>query len=222
MKRILYLGSDPSQFSSECTLVHYPVIKIVPCVPKSLFDNWHHCTHIILTSKHGARIFAESLKSAKKTVASKEIIVVGRVTALALEKEGMRATQIAEIETQEGIIALLERTPPSRNSFFLLPRSSRSRAVLADFLKASGYPFEAVDLYHTHLQKPGPLPDLNAFDEIIFTSPSTVRGFERLEPIIPELVQLTAIGPITRKVLKKSFKEYDRVRNIQGDKNVRC
>ncbi|NGX45346.1 MAG: hypothetical protein K940chlam2_00495 [Chlamydiae bacterium] len=222
MKRILYLGSDPSHFSPEGELTHYPLIKIVPCAAKNLFANWLRCTHLILTSKHGVRLFAERLRSGRKKTLGKEIIAVGQVTAYALEKEGLRATLVSREETQEGIISLLEKRPPRKSSYFLLPRSSRSRSVLTDYLKAAGYAFEAVDLYDTLLQKPGPIPDLNQFDEIVFTSPSTVKGFQALKLEIPVNMQLTAIGPVTEKVLKKALNQYHQVRNTQGDKNVSC
>ncbi len=197
MKRILYLGTDPTNYSHTGELIHYPVIKIVPLNPKDLFDDWERCTHLVITSKHAARLFAEHLRAAKKTI-NQEVIAVGTASARALEKEKIPVNQIAREETQEGIIELLEKSPPPKNAFFYLPRSARSRPLLTDYLARSGYSFKAIDLYDTHFQKPGPLPDLEQFDEIIFTSPSTVDGFCALELKIPEHVILTAIGPVTQ------------------------
>ena len=57
--------------------------------------------------------------------------------------------------------------------------------------------------YHTQTNKAVVLPDLNLCDEIVFTSPSTVDAFIDLCGSLPEDIQLTPIGPITKNKLKE-------------------
>jgi len=68
---------------------------------------------------------------------------------------------------------------------------------------ARGVRHQVCDLYQTVFQKPGPLPDLSKVDEIIFTSPSTIKGFIAAFGAIPTNKKLTCMGPITEEELKK-------------------
>jgi uroporphyrinogen-III synthase len=61
------------------------------------------------------------------------------------------------------------------------------------------------DLYDTVPQKLEPIPDLNAIDEIVFTSPSTVRAFVEIFRHIPQDKTLTCLGPITQEELQKEI-----------------
>ena len=110
----------------------------------------------------------------------------------------------SEIETQEGLVELLKKSNWD-NAYFLLPRSSLSREVLLHFLQERKINHRAFDLYDTVIQKLEPISNLEDVDEIIFTSPSTVRGFLHIFGTLPRDKVLTAIGPITQRVLQKSL-----------------
>lgn len=190
---VLYLGLDPSHFSTDRQLIHYPVIALVardvsdPEVQNSVA----HATHILFTSRHAVRFFFAQFRLEQQI-----LIAIGKATAEALSAPAWVASE----ETQEGLVALLKGKQLD-NAYFLLPRSSRSRPVLTRFFQEAGIRYFAFDLYDTVLQQPGPPPDLAVIDELVFTSPSTVEGFLRIFGALPKDKRLRAIGPITQSAI---------------------
>lgn len=201
MKTILYLGTDPHRFlltRSSCKLIHYPVIAIIPrSIALPPLDQY---THFIFTSKNGVRIFFDYLD---QSLTNKTFIAIGRSTAHMLEKLFRAPDHIADQETQEGIIELL-KTLELTDAHFFLPRSSLSRPALSIFFEENRIRFTALDLYDTVVQKLTPVPDLSTIDEIVFTSPSTVRAFIQIFGPLPQDKILHPIGPITAQALKKT------------------
>lgn len=200
--KTLYLGTDPSHFKCKGELVHFPVIKIVPradfAVKQALAEVPLY-THLIFTSKNAVRIFFDQYRNPLK---NKTIAAIGKVTARHLISHGYKPQLIAEEETQEGLIDLL-KVHNLQNSYFFLPRSSLSRPVLVDFFHYRAIRYKAVDLYDTHKVKPDRLMNLEEFDQIVFTSPSTVEAFFELYKKVPKQVKLLAIGPITQMSLSQ-------------------
>ncbi len=200
--KTLYLGTDPSHFQCEGELVHFPVIKIVPRPQQE----WQHVlaemdlfTHLIFTSKNAVCLFFDVYK---KPLHDKTFAAVGQVTASHLKDFGYKADLIAEEETQEGLIEILKRQN-LQNSYFFLPRSSLSRPALVYFFKDRGIRYRAVDLYDTHYDRPAIPVDLKEFDQIIFTSPSTVEAFFQIYKTVPAQVKLVPIGPITKQAIDR-------------------
>lgn len=179
----LYLGLRP-----KAGMVHYPVIRTVFCghVEKAL-EKWADFTHVIFTSQTAVEYWPGPW--------DKKIVAIGLSTASALREKGCSPV-IAPEATQEGVMQVIEE------GYYLLPRSRRARSALTDFMKNKGIRFFVLDLYDTVFQKLEPVPDLSQFDEIIFSSPSTVEGFLRIFGKLPQDVQLTAIGPITKRALQ--------------------
>lgn len=192
MHKILYLGLDSSRYNFQGELVHCPIIKTVPILPltaQALLE-WPSITHVLFTSPSAVNYWPLSLLD-------KQVIVVGNGTASQLSVPPL----IAPFATQEGVIALLETVDLS-SANVLWPRSSKSRAILVDYLTAKKVRFQALDLYHTQTNIPAILPDLNQFDELVFTSPSTVHAFVEIFGPIPKEKKLTPIGPVTAKLLQ--------------------
>lgn len=212
MKTILYLGTDPSQLESQSRpqghLIHYPVIQIVPRSHedpelKVAYDDLPFYTHLLFTSKNAVNIFCEHLRLLHKKpddLQAKTIIAIGSVTAAYLSREQLTPQWIAEEETQEGVIALLNSIE-LKDAYFFFPRSSLSRPILANFFKERQIRFQGSDLYDTIAYRPDMELDLDQVDEIIFTSPSTVTAFIEIFGALPRGKKLLAIGPITEKVL---------------------
>jgi uroporphyrinogen-III synthase len=208
----LYLGTNPTFYECEGHLIHYPVIKIVPKDPHSseisdVFGKLEEFTHLIFTSKNAARIFFANLKELKidKSILEKKcLIAIGPVTAIHLEREGFTPKIIAEEETQEGVIEELKKEN-LKDAFVFLPRSSISRPALLQHLQESNIRHVPCDLYDTVTQKREFIPELQAVDEIVFTSPSTVKGFVEIFGKIPKDKKLKALGPITEEAIRKAF-----------------
>lgn len=186
---ILYLGID-----APPNVFHYPVIRTMridsPELQKAV-ALWHRCTHVIFTSKNGVRYWPEALFG-------KTTIAIGEATAQEIRMRGEEPI-VASIATQEGVMALLDTL---KIGFLLYPRSRLARPDLENYLVGKKIPHFTFDLYDTIFQKIEPIPELESFDEIVFTSPSTVRAFFQIFASVPKHIRLTPIGPITKKVLK--------------------
>lgn len=193
-KKVLHLGLTPNSSSPYRKVIHYPIIKIVP----RTFDitNIHEFTHIIFTSKSAVQIFFDCLEK-PSLIQNKNIIAVGRATAEKIQEYGISVDITAKQESSEGIIEKL-KTLELRNAYLLWPHSALSRDLIPKFFAKENIKFQECILYNTVPNKPGPLPD---FDEIIFTSPSTVDAFVKFFGELPKNKTLTPIGPVTSRKL---------------------
>ena len=206
--RILYLGLELSDTFKAKDAVHFPIIQIVPYPLdahkiKEAFFLIPNYTHIVFTSKTSVRLFFEALTfyqfNTEEQLHQKTFITVGKSTAQALQQYGIKADVIARTETAEGIIEELAQIECSK-AYFFWPHSAHSRPIITDFFKENRINYHDCQLYETHPIMPSEdLPDLSQFDEIVFTSPSTVDAFIALFGELPTDKRLTAIGPVTQK-----------------------
>ncbi|WP_316358979.1 uroporphyrinogen-III synthase [Candidatus Neptunichlamydia sp. REUL1] len=200
-KRVLYLGTEGKK-----GMEHLPLIEIIPrdfqgFEIQTAMADFSEYTHVILTSKNGARIFCDCMEYYKVKLQGKKVFAVGKVTAKALEERGVKVDEVAVEETQEGVIHLLAMEDLD-DAYVLLPQSSRARSALSSSLMLRRVRHQKVSIYDTKKKIPGVKPDLKSFDEIIFTSPSTVEAFSETFTAVPKGIKLTAIGAITRNILK--------------------
>lgn len=187
--KILYLGLRPKP-----GVYHYPVIRTEPCGDiKTAFAIWNQFTHAIFTSQTTVEYWPGPW--------DKRAIAIGAATASALRERGV-ASIISQAATQEGVINLIKDI---KGGSFFLPHSKRARPNLIDYMQKNQIPFFSLPLYDTQFQKLEPVPNLNEFDEIVFTSPSTVEGFLRIYGKLPRDKKLTPIGPITQKALDQDM-----------------
>jgi uroporphyrinogen-III synthase len=149
------------------------------------------------------RFFLAQL-SDKSLLRNKQLVAIGKSTAAKLTQAGYAPHLICQDESQEGMIELL-KTQDLHNAYLFYPRSLLARKKLERYLVNRGVRHQTCDLYETVFQKPVPVPDLTQVDEIIFTSPSTVKGFMAAFGAIPSNKKLTCIGPITEEELKKIY-----------------
>lgn len=214
MKTTLYLGTDPTQFEAKGQaaghLIHYPVIKIIPRPIehpeiKQAFDDIKEYTHLIFTSKNAVKVFCSHLASLKVSIEvlkKKTVIAIGQVTASYLAANGLPPDHVSAEETQEGVVHLLSLLDLD-DAYFFMPRSSQSRPVLAHFFSQREIRFQACDLYDTVSQVIEPKPDLDQVDEIVFTSPTTVKAFVEIFGGLPKGKKCLAMGPITEQSLRE-------------------
>jgi len=210
-KKILYLGLDPSRYVFEGSLAHCPLIKIIPCSLKKKevalsFQKFDLFTHLIFTSRSTVSILLNLCREKKISwdrISKKKILAVGKGTEALLTQEGLSPDFVASPETAEGIIKLFEQIELKEAHLFL-PHSSLARSVLNRYMKKKKIIYTSCVLYFTRFCKPKSLPDINSFDEIVFTSPSTVEAFCRIYGTFPQHVELIPIGPITaKKIISK-------------------
>lgn len=205
--KVLYTGLSTQHVLSDKEVEHLPLIEIVPrsfdCLEiQRAFVDMAHYTHVIFTSKSGVEVFFDCLKHYGTTrLEGKEIWAVGTVTARRLEEYGLQVSKVAKEETQEGLIHLLALEDLDQ-AYILLPQSSRARPALAQTLVLRRIRHQLCHLYDTRTKRPRILPDIKTFDEIVFTSPSTVDAFIEIFGQIPKEKKMTTIGPITEHRLK--------------------
>jgi uroporphyrinogen-III synthase len=210
MEKTLYLGLEiPPDLQAE-SIVHCPFIRIVPKpfddpAMISAFRNFHSFTHLIFTSRSAVSIFfdlVQSFQINETEIIDKTIISVGKRTAEKLKKYGIESDLIAGEETAEGILEILQLLD-LKMSYFFLPQSSIARPVISEWLAKRQIAHLACSIYDTLPNLPEPLPDLNQFDRIIFTSPSVVSAFIQGYHSLPNDKILTCIGPVTESHLQK-------------------
>ncbi len=187
-KKKLYVGLDASRISKN--VYHLPLIKILPRFFE--VESYDQVSHILFTSRSAIPIFLEHY-----SLQSKELIAIGPGTAQKLIECGYRAAHIANLHTAEGVIQLLEHLTIAH---LLLPHAAKARPLLPTYLKERGH--LAIPIYDTELIYYESPPSLDLFDEIIFTSPSTVEAFINLYGSLPLKKTLTSIGPITQKSIE--------------------
>jgi uroporphyrinogen-III synthase len=90
-------------------------------------------------------------------------------------------------------------------AYFFYPRSSKARPVLSYYLRVRKLRHQVCDLYDTLDHSGALLPPLEKFDEIVFTSPSTVEAFQKIQVTLPKNIIIKAIGPITKASLENYF-----------------
>ena len=211
-KRILYLGLDPTHYQAQNdgTITHWPIICIVPrpltdpAIQRALAA-FKHYSHVIFTSKSTVAILHDYLNRLgipSESWAAKMTLAVGQATTKHLEVYGIKASVVAQEETAEGLINVLQQLPLKQAHLFW-PHSAQARSVIRDFFIDQGIRYTACPLYDTQTYVPGSLPDLNTFDEIVFTSPSTIKAFLEIFGQLPSHLCLTPIGPVTASFLAK-------------------
>jgi uroporphyrinogen-III synthase len=216
MQKVLYLGTDPENFQHIDGLVHYPIIQTVPLeIPSHLLDDFSDYTHILFTSKNAVTIFFQTFKS---SLENKKIVAIGKGTAAKLKQGGYPPHLVASQESQEGLMDLL-RTQDLSEAYIFYPRSSLARKNLENFMIQRGIRHQICHLYTTVFQKPEPFPDLTQFDEIIFTSPSTVKAFLAAFGSLPLDKKLTSMGSITEEELKAYAEKKSVNLRINGEIN---
>ena len=206
-KRQLYVGLDPVNFKTTESLTHLPLIKIVPTSFKKVKQDlvqFTCFTHIIITSKSTVSLllgYLKKLKISLKEWQTKTVIAVGKGTRQELIKNHIDVAVTAK-ETSEGIIIELKKLN-LEGAYFFWPHSTLSRPLIRNFFLGQQLRFKECLLYHTTTATPSFLPCLEEFEEIIFTSPSTIDAFLQIFGSLPQNKTLTTLGPVTALHLKK-------------------
>ena len=163
---------------------------------------------VIFTSANGARYFFERAASRGHATAALhdlKVGAVGRATARALGRHGIRVDFVPDEYVAEALVAGIGDVAGQR---ILLPRADIARRALADGLAAKGALVDDVVAYRTLPADPadcgllvGATTPL-AVDIATFTSASTVRNFvallgERSPREVLAGAIIACIGPIT-------------------------
>ncbi len=192
MKNILYLGLRTPPDTAHVRYTHFPVIAIEPVTTWSV--ELCHFSHVIFTSRTAVQLLLQ-----KATPKGQTVIAVGRATASELANRGLQAS-VADPETAEGVVALLA-TLELHNANILWPHSGQARPVISRYLQTKKVNFTECILYNVVPHCPAFIPQLADYEEILFTSPSTVHAFLQIFPKLPK-DKCRAVGPVTAQFLE--------------------
>ncbi len=208
-KRILFTGLSQERFFTKGIYFHLPFIKIEPLEDYKELDNYlkriSGFDWIVFASRYGVHYFFERLKKIgldARTLEGIKIAAIGCSTANRLLDFGISADLVPKKESSEGLIEELQKIDLKNKKIFL-PRSDIADKGLAQDLQDLGT--EVISSFAYRNVMPNDLPDLdlNFFDEIMFTSPSTVRNFKKRYKIVPKKAKISCIGDVTRKEAKR-------------------
>ena len=137
-----------------------PLIRIEPLSDEPIDVHGYDC--VLVTSPNGARELARRLHGDPRRIAA-----IGPATAAALEAEGLVADMVADVHTQEGLVAALGERPGRT----LFVGAEGARTHLAEELDADVVPaYRTVEL---------DVAELPAADLALLLSPSASRAYAR-------------------------------------------
>lgn len=208
---VWYTGTNPDHFDRRARVLHLPLIEIRPLADYGPVDDklnrlgdydW-----TIFTSRYTVRYVLERLTELgldARAFSGQKIAAVGRATARELEGRGLMADLIPELESSEGLVALFKAEAVPKGAIFL-PCSELALPVIERGLTELGHRVDKVTVYRNVPRESAPAVDLAYVDEVVFTSPSTVRVFQSFFPSPPARLKLTPIGDQTRRVLAGQY-----------------
>lgn len=208
-KRILFTGLSDERFFLKDTYFHLPLIDIVPLKGYGAFDNnlrkiksfeW-----IVFASRFGVEYFIKRLKAIgydSRLLSGIKIAAVGNSTAKKLLDFGIRADLVPKNESSKGLLERFRKEDLKGRKMFM-PRSDLSDKGLENGLKRLGAVVTSSHAYRNIMSEDLPDLELSNFDEIMFTSPSTVRNFKKRYGKVPKGIKISCIGDVTLAEAKK-------------------
>jgi uroporphyrinogen-III synthase len=212
-------GTSVKRFERMGEITHVPMIEIRPVKSFKLMDaairRLERYDGLLFTSRHAVLYFLDRLKKKMKSVEalrSKRIVAIGKTTAAELVRFGLKAQCLPEEETAESMAKLLGKLPLNGKRC-LSPRSDLARDLLVDVLRRRGARADPVIAYRNVCPKVKKL-DMDGIDEIVFTSPSTVKNFLKIHHAISVRIKVWAIGPVTQAQLKTFKVDSEILKNV--------
>ena len=204
--RVLHTGLRAPKERPGERVIHCPLIAIQPLPSHSqqLLNcqmELEKATHVVFTSQTAVEEFFSKWGC---LVREKIFLAIGQATASAIHRLGYQVSAIADESTSEGVVELLRGIDLNR-AHLLWPHSAQSREVIDIYLQNSGISFASCVLYDVVPKIPKSLPEITSFDEVAFTSPSTVKAFRNLYHHFTPGVVYQPIGRVTRAYLLQAM-----------------
>ena len=208
-KKVLFTGLSKERFFGDATYYHLPLISIGPLGDYREMDSHlkkiDYFDWIVFASRYGVEYFFKRLKKiGYDTRALKNIKIagVGNSTKSRLFDFGITTDLVPKEESSKGLIKEFQKIDLKGKRIFL-PRSDISDKGLEKAFQKLGAAVTTSFAYRNRIAKDLPDLDLKSFDEIMFTSPSTVRNFKTRYGSLPKDVDVKCIGKRTLKEAKR-------------------
>lgn len=191
--KTVYFGLDPSGHPKRGYLTHCPLIetRYTPV----LYPDLSTFSALIATSPRAVEALLRSGQRSQHLLA----VAVGPRTQSALVAAGFATVIMADEHHAEGVTKILT---PLKGKKIFYPHSRRARPIIKNYLVQERFDFCAMPVYDTLNTTLKTATSLEEFDELFFTSPSTVEAFIKIYKKFPEGKRLQAIGPITKETLQ--------------------
>ena len=208
-RKVLFTGLSPERFSMKGVYFHLPLIKIVAMEDYKEFDGYlrdiRQFDWIIFASRYGAEYFFERLKAIgrdARVLSGIKIAAIGASTKNRLLDSGILTDLVPQKESSEGLLQRFQDEDIKGKNIFM-PRSDLADKGLKKGFERLGARVTASFAYRNIMPENLPDLDLEFFDEIMFTSPSTVRNFKKRYKTVPKKIRISCIGDVTLKEAKK-------------------
>ncbi|MBU1998351.1 MAG: uroporphyrinogen-III C-methyltransferase [Candidatus Omnitrophota bacterium] len=208
-KKIIFTGLSEERFFIKGVYFHLPLIKIEPMDDYRGFDNYlkniSDYDWLIFASRYGVEYFFKRLEAVgldSRVLNGIKIAAVGDSTKNRLLDFGIKADLVPRNESSKGLIERFKKENFKGKNIFL-PRSDISDKGLEKELGKLGALVTTSVAYRNVMPKDLPDLDLNDFDKIMFTSPSTVRNFKKRYKKVPKKVKIRYIGDVTLREIKR-------------------
>ena len=205
---ILIPGTHPEKYRDLGTIVHRPLIKLVPLDDytraDTLLKKLHTFDWLIFTSTNGVKFFFQRLNALgldARALSNAKIATIGKTTAKRLKEFGIIADMVPENESSAGLLEEFGKLD-MKNKKVLLPQSEIASKELPDGLLNMQAVIEKVPVYKTIDIDPGPI-DFDYIDQVLFTSGSTVRAFVKRFGQVPKNIKSYCLGQPTLNEAKK-------------------
>lgn len=208
-KRILFTGLSQERFFTKGTYFHLPLIKIEPMDDYREFDKYlediKKFDWIVFSSRYGVEYFFKRLRKVGLDIRALngiKLATIGHSTGNRLLDFAIYADLVPKEESSAGLIEEFRKLDIKDKKIFL-PRSDISDKGLKKALERFGAGVTTSFAYRNVMPRNLPDLDLRFFNEIIFTSPSTVRNFKNRYKKLPKNVRIRCIGDVTLKEAKR-------------------
>ncbi|MCX7910709.1 MAG: uroporphyrinogen-III C-methyltransferase [Endomicrobia bacterium] len=223
-KKVLFTGISNERFFEEGIIFHIPMIEIKPLedytqVDKMIesfklnnFKSKNRVDWIVFTSRFGVFYFFErmfKLKLDTRALYGIKIAAIGSSTANKLKEFGIVADIVPKEESSKGLLKEFKKISLNFSSKLkvFLPRSDIADKGLTEGLSKLGFEVFPCVIYKNVMPENLPDIDFNFFDEIIFSSPSTIRNFvKRYGTEVLRKIKIKTIGEVTQKALDEILK----------------
>lgn len=206
--RILVVGTHPEKYAHLGSIVHRPMIKLLPIEDYTQTDktlqrlsdfDW-----LVFTSTNGVKFFFQRLFDISldaRALGNAKVAAIGSTTAEMLSSFAILADIQPTEETSVGMLKEFEKIGV-QDKKVLLVRPEDTPPALSEGLTELGAKCEQVAVYENIEIEPQQI-DFDAIDRILFTSASTVRAFVKYFHSVPDHIKALCLGPPTLEEAKK-------------------
>lgn len=200
--RIFLPGTHPEKYKHLGIIIHRPLIKSVSLEDYNKADkvlkqldifDW-----IIFTSTNGVEFFFQRLNTIgldTRSISTARIAAIGETTAQKLKTFGILADMQPKLESSIGLLEEFKKVS-IKDKRILLVRPKTGSSVLLNGLADINATVEEVRVYRNIETEPEDT-DFDFIDQILFTSGSTIRAFQKRYGSVPTGIKVYCLGQPT-------------------------